>query len=99
MRPERAKYELDISIQHALRGDSAKLNACLPHVNKLLSREDPYETEYETFGEPESVLNELMYISDRFRCYHRLMWLKTGIERDQFQSLGSYYDYQFRTNE
>ena len=91
MRPVKARYVIEQAINDLLyKKDFSKLNKCGKEVDKLLEYWLKDEFEYFKKTDPpalkwyEGYENELMYISDRFDCYHRLIYLKCGIENKLF---------------
>lgn len=87
MRPERFRYEMDKAFDHWFLEDSAeKFIPLLREMNRVWVKWSKEENDCrggdETYGyrNAASVINNMFYISDRWRCAFRLKWLIDGLE-------------------
>lgn len=89
MRPEKAYRLVQTFIDRWNDGNTKEVNNLIPVINKLLKKFQRQERDYpnnmngyESYGyeSKESVENNMMYISDRWKCEFRLRWLLDGIE-------------------
>lgn len=85
MRPEKAHRVIQKAIDAWLGGDRMLLKESVPAMEKLLKKcqkeEDDYRSGLETYGyNKDSNANNMMYISDRWRCSFRLRWLIDGVK-------------------
>lgn len=93
MRPQKAYRQVMAAFEFWYKDkDTKMLYAAIPAIKKLIEKDrmywknlpkDQYWCEYPTqdvskfdYAEPDG---ELMYISDRFNCTHRLFWLYHGL--------------------
>lgn len=87
MRPEEIIRRVDRCIQFWLKdGVSDRFPDMLPHMKKIwlkwAKEEEDYRVGNETYGYNSriSIENNMMYISDRWKCAFRLKWIIDGIE-------------------
>ena len=87
MRPEKIRRLLNKGIQeYLLYGNVNQIKECMPGLKKLYNQyvKDEGDTrsgeETYGYGDAESIYNDMMYISDRWRCAYRLRWIIDGIE-------------------
>ena len=87
MRPQEAVRRINLAFDRwYVDGSVSSLDRALPAMKKLYSRysisEDDFRSGEETYGyvDKESIENNIMYISDRWRCSFRLRWLIDGLE-------------------
>jgi hypothetical protein len=87
MRPERFRYEMNLAFDEWFKSQSiSKFKPLLREMervwNKRAKEEDDYRSGEEVYGyeTTESIHNNMMYISDRWRCAFRLRWLLDGIK-------------------
>ena len=88
MRPERFRYEMnkafDVWFEEKTEAQFLPLLREMKRVwKKWAKEEDDSRTGLETYGYEthKSVMNNMLYISDRWRCAFRLKWLLDGIEQ------------------
>ncbi len=87
MRPETVHYKLNQAFEDWYQTNQLEVSkSLLRGMNRLWKRwakeEQDFRCGYETYEyvTPESIENNLLYISDRWRCAFRLKWLIDGIE-------------------
>jgi hypothetical protein len=90
MRPERFRYEMRKAFNQWFQTnnvDSFKplLREMRRMWRKCAKQEDDTRNGQETYGyeSAESIHNNMLYISDRWRCAFRLKWLLDGIEQNK----------------
>ncbi len=86
MEPEKINKWVNNGIEDWLagKGNSILLDL-IPSMEKLwrklAKKEDDFRSGEETYGyNPESVYNNMLYISDRWHCAYRLRWLIDGLK-------------------
>ena len=87
MRPEKFRRLVNKAFETWLaKKDNTKFMDVLPEMKrvwfKLGTEEGDFRTGFETYGydDVEDIDNNMMYISDRWRCAFRLKWLIDGLE-------------------
>ena len=87
MRPQKFRMIVNSGIARWLNNrDSRQLVSALPEMKRVWSKwakeEGDLRSGAETYGyeNAESVENNMMYISDRWRCAFRLRWIIDGLE-------------------
>lgn len=91
MRPETVHYRLNQAFDHWFETKELVVSKqLLRGMNRLWKRwareEEDFQTGDETYKyvTPESINNNLLYVSDRWRCAFRLRWLIDGLEQNKF---------------
>lgn len=90
MRPERFRYEMNLAFDEWFKSRSTKRFRSLMREMervwvKWSKEEGDYRTGEETYGysDIESIENDMLYISDRYRCAFRLKWIIDGIKNNK----------------
>jgi len=89
MRPERFHYELNNAIEYWLKtGSNAKLLSLTREMERVWKKwakeEEDYRSGEETYGyEEDKIQNNMIYISDRWRCAFRLRWILDGVKSNK----------------
>lgn len=90
MRPEKFRYEMNKAFERWFQaGTTEQFGPLLREMNRVWRKwsveEDDYRTGKETYcySDRETIENNMVYISDRWRCASRLKWLIDGIKENK----------------
>lgn len=78
------KIQAAIDFWLANEGDNSRLMAVKPELEQLWQLYSDQEKDYrpgsETYGYGDDVYEDMVYISDRWKCAFRLKWIIDGLE-------------------
>ena len=94
MLPPTFKRKMNHAIQDYLRTcATSKFKPLMTTMNRVVSQYSKEEKEYRTgeyvygYKDDESIMNNMMHVSDRWRCAARLRWIRDGLRDGHFEKV------------